>query len=345
MKERCIICSGKMTALTPKNPVTANSRLDWLSDSTFTLLGEDLINVQAAICLRCFHSQIFPRFDASRLYGEKASSARKEAYERYNPGSIYYGPVDSCCLKTAFEQISNEYGRYNKLFRYLSRRVTSDRRPPEIRILDWGGSDGFVSSTIAHFLKTVCGVNVTNCVYDYVEARVEHGQRMEVAELSKVEKFDILLLCHVLEHCDNPVATVRQAAAFLKPKGLVIVEVPDELLNVVRAIMTRKQSLGYHVCSFSRTSLVTCLQEAGLSKVSGRYVRGSSYRGGRMDVITASAVFDDRHDHRSLYLWSKVCDITHVLLQLVRKISSICCRKLARHVLNTSARRGASPYR
>jgi hypothetical protein len=330
MKERCVICSGKMIPLTPQNPVTANSRLDWVSDSTFAILGEDKITVQAAICLRCFHSQILPRFDASRIYNNRASAARKEAYERYNPGSIYCDPTASCGLQTAFERLSNEYGRYNKLFRYLSRHVTSDRSARELRILDWGGSDGFVSSTIAHFLKTTCNSIVTSCVFDYSESTNQYGQRMGLSELSKAETFDILLLSHVLEHCDNPVATVKQTMAFLKPKGLIIAEVPDELLNVARAILARKQSLQYHVCSFSRTSLVTCLKEAGLSNVRGKYMRGSAYRGQRMDTIAALAVLDDTQENRLFYPWYKVSDAAHVLLQLARKICSIGLRKIKR---------------
>lgn len=53
-----------------------------------------------------------------------------------------------------------------------------------------------------------------------------------VAENSRLEKsFDLIVLNHVLEHLYNPVSKLKKIRAFLKPDGLLLIEVPDVLSN------------------------------------------------------------------------------------------------------------------
>lgn len=141
---------------------------------------------------------------------------------------------------------------------------------PNSRVLEIGcGAGG-----ILHYFQQQ-GHNVTGLDLD--EHYLEHGRtlgldlrQVDLDDFKTDERFDFIILNHVLEHFKNPVEKLKKIRALLKPGGLLHVEVPS-----VHGVKTAHYSnlLTYfqnaHVVHFTRKSFNEALGLAGLREVKG----------------------------------------------------------------------------
>jgi hypothetical protein len=314
----CNICSGNTISLTPVYKISELNRLGWENDSTMKLLGLEEVETQLRICPSCLHSTIFPRFDGKQLYGERGLSVRKEIYELYFPEAIYGKKSNSFDFKQVFSKLSIESLRSYHMISFIAKRARATfREVKEIRILDWGGGDGYVSEIYSNLLKAVTGLPVVSIIYDYTDWKSEPN-RAGIENLKHMDNFHLIILSHVLEHTHHPVETIKSALRFLKDDGLIVCEVPDERLQVVRAVLRRKVGLHYHVAHFSRRSLHKTLEKVGLGNIYTSYQHSSSYRGSRISCIVGIA---QKGGAINMQLNSlKVYEAFSLVIFLVRKI-------------------------
>lgn len=123
------------------------------------------------------------------------------------------------------------------------------------RVLDIGGGTG---DNLRAFLPD-CSCAVVDMVPMDLPPGVEF-RGPDVAALPPDERFDLVLLQHVLEHVSDPVATLSSAAARLEPAGALYVEVP---LGVFREWQVVTEPVT-HVNYFAEQSLAACAEAAGL---------------------------------------------------------------------------------
>lgn len=127
------------------------------------------------------------------------------------------------------------------------------------RILDFGCGFGQFLAMCRLFGLEAIGVDRSN-------ARRSGAGVQIFPELDEVEGlFDAITMFEVLEHLDDPLATLRTLRSRLNPAGIMIVEVPDT--TGVSAIQSR---LDYykvhpldHINAFTPESLVKIMQQAG----------------------------------------------------------------------------------
>ena len=285
----CNICSQNTIRLTPVYKISESNRVGWENDSTMKLLGLEEVEIQLRICPKCLYSIIFPRFDSKKLYGERGYKVRKDIYESYFPGTIYGEKSNLLNFKQVFSKLSNESLRSYHMMSFIAKRARATfKEVKEIRILDWGGGDGYVSEIYSNLLKAVTGLPVVSFVYDYTDWKSD-SNRVGIENLKHMDTFHLVIFSHVLEHTHDPVATIKTALPFLKDAGLIVCEVPDERLQVVRAVLKRKVGLNYHVAHFSRRSLHKTLEKVGLYNIYTSYQHSSSYRGSSISCIAGIA--------------------------------------------------------
>lgn len=135
--------------------------------------------------------------------------------------------------------------------------------PPRSRVLEIGCHDGYLLHRLAAAGHTVSGVEPS----PFAEvARERYGLSVEQAFFTPGMiaggSLDAVVMRHVAEHVEEPLALVRAAADALVPGGLLYIEVPNSLWSVEESFFPEFHV--DHVSYFTRASLVWMLREAGL---------------------------------------------------------------------------------
>jgi SAM-dependent methyltransferase len=147
------------------------------------------------------------------------------------------------------------------------------------RVLDLGSGNGEITAAIAQHAPQVVGIdhdaqNLAKARAAYPGLEFIHADASDY--LASGEKFDVLVMSHVLEHLDNPAGIL----AFARDNFLrTYIEVPDfdaTPLNQMR--LTRHRNLVYsdndHVAEFDRVELDALLAAAGLEVVAREHLDG-----------------------------------------------------------------------
>lgn len=117
------------------------------------------------------------------------------------------------------------------------RRKMWERRVALLRGVGIGGAVLDVGTGIGQFLalvkphvQRVVGTEVSSSACEVAKRRfgldIHHGV-LETVGLS--ERFNLITLFHVVEHVDDPVATIRTCVGLLRDDGMVAMAVPNEI--------------------------------------------------------------------------------------------------------------------
>ncbi len=131
-----------------------------------------------------------------------------------------------------------------------------ERDNNSLRILDYGGASGY---------NLIPFVNEINSCYvlDYEKWDLPNGIEYlgkDLKDLKSVPHFDVILLCHTLEHFLNPAQMIDKLINHLAESGLLYVEVP---LGAFREWKHYSEPLT-HVNFFSEESLFNCCSSVNL---------------------------------------------------------------------------------
>ena len=191
----CLICGGKLSTIA-ENLYASSSRADALYP--FTLFE----------CSLCGHVQK----DVGPEYQSHLDQVYKVAYTLPGGGrknNISDGKVVS---------------REAALAKTLGRLLDTERKGA---VLDVGTGAGYLLSALSEELPgfDVVGYDLNDEKEELIRANGAtdfYSGRLE--DIPK--KFDLITLNHVLEHLPDPVSTLKQASALLKPDGYLAVIVP-----------------------------------------------------------------------------------------------------------------------
>jgi len=136
------------------------------------------------------------------------------------------------------------------------------------------------------------GVEPSTTFADYVEDRVGvkiWRHPIEECDIPESE-FDVVILSAVLEHLYDPAAVVEKISRFLKPGGLLYLDVPNEMGlffrvgNAYQKLRGRKWCVNlaptfppFHIFGFSPTSLRLLLKKYDLKPVVWKVYGGTSH--------------------------------------------------------------------
>ncbi|MEA2137504.1 MAG: hypothetical protein QOG56_654 [Solirubrobacteraceae bacterium] len=170
--------------------------------------------------------------------------------------------------RLAYEAAGAAYGDSFQNQALAVRPETLERwLPQDARVLDFGCGHGRAARVIAPMVREVVGVDVEASKIELARARNTCANaRFEVGDARAMlgERFDAVMLLHVVEHVDDP---VRLLAEIGRVAARVIVEVPlfdRDPLNTVRLdVGADFSSDADHLREYTQALLTCHLEQAG----------------------------------------------------------------------------------
>lgn len=318
----CPICKSLTYKLSKSTYIDKSTKFDWISDSTFNLSELKYANVHLRMCFKCCHSFLSPKFDTSLLYVDnKGYKERTKQYKRYFPEAEYHELNSSRNEgNILFENVAQELQRFRKVSLMISKLVKDIDLPNQkIRILDWGGGDGYVSTIFANCIKSIMGKKCESIVFDYSKWANIEDLKFIKNKNEVYEKFDIIILSHVLEHTFDPIKEIENTLQYANKNCIFIIEVPDERHNLIMGLLGKGFGMNYHVSTFTRRSLQKLLNKCNINKVKTKYNFNSSYRGQMCDVISCVGILNGSKKEK-LFNQNIVSEILSTFFVTIRKI-------------------------
>lgn len=187
-------------------------------------------------------------------------------------------------LEWIFDRLAHEYSFKHYSFIQHPNRIYSKQFMlrvinSESTILDLGSGNGDVSNMIADYARLVVGIDhnpekINYAKHKYKKTNLEFVH-MEARDylINNPNKFDVLILSHVLEHLDNPQEFLLQFKSYFK---YIFIEIPDfdkNYLNHYRKDLG--MSLIYsdpdHVSEFDRYEAEQILNDCNLQIIHSEY--------------------------------------------------------------------------
>lgn len=166
---------------------------------------------------------------------------------------------------------------YRETLRAIARfQAVSARLKPGMKMLDVGSGGGFFpyvarqqgvdaqgiepNQGFAQYAQATFGVPTTNGFF----------QDVDLPE----ESFDFITLNHVLEHVEDPCATLGQLRSWLKEEGFLVVEVPN--VEATYHAPQNRYHVG-HLYNFNPTTLERIGEKAGLTVIESKLVTSADH--------------------------------------------------------------------
>jgi SAM-dependent methyltransferase len=127
------------------------------------------------------------------------------------------------------------------------------------RILEVGCAEGQLGHAVKQALPvTYDGVELSKD-HETAATRLDRVYRTTAAELDGTESYDLILAFHVLEHIEHVEEELRQWLRLLRPRGMLLIEVPHRSGHPDLACDAHPE----HLHQFSLASLVALLARLG----------------------------------------------------------------------------------
>lgn len=133
-------------------------------------------------------------------------------------------------------------------------------------VLDFGSGAGGFLKYAKKIAAEVCGVEIDSITRFY-NSGIEI--KKDIKEFSR--QFDVITCFHVVEHIPDPVTLLRQLKEYLKPNGVIIIEVPndnDALINYYNCQPFKDFTYwSLHLYSYNKKTLKKLCAKAGYKKI------------------------------------------------------------------------------
>ena len=99
---------------------------------------------------------------------------------------------------------------------------------------------------------------------------------------------------------------------------MIICEVPDERLHILKALFGKKFGLDFHVSHVSKKSLYRLLQFSGFKNIHTTYHFNSSYRGTKLPCILGIAQ-KNTTEKKDTYLSSSLIELLSLFIFAIKR--------------------------
>lgn len=176
----------------------------------------------------------------------------------YEHGNMHKTKINS---KEDYQKLLNDC--YNDDYR---RSIKFKNLILDKEILDFGcGAGGFLK-LVNNKAKNIYGVEIDNITKFYDK---EIKIKKNIKDFQK--KFDIITLFHVLEHIPEPINFLIDLKKYIKPNGIIIIEVPndnDALISYYKLKPFKNFTYwSLHLYSYNKKTLNIICQKANFNKI------------------------------------------------------------------------------
>lgn len=172
---------------------------------------------------------------------------------------------------------SSRKGLDSKLILYRAKTLLPHFKPP--KVLELGCADGLMTEILVKHFKKVVSVDGSPKFCEKVRNTIK-AKNLEVIcslfeEYRPKEKFDTIIMAHILEHVKDPVLIMKRFITWLKDNGVILIDVPNAnslhrqagvkmgLLKRVKELNELDKKLG-HKRVYTPESLSNDIKSAGL---------------------------------------------------------------------------------
>jgi SAM-dependent methyltransferase len=135
-------------------------------------------------------------------------------------------------------------------------------------LCDIGCGNGTALQRFSSFVPEVCGVEPDPQARQQVreEFAVFDGTAECLPEVVRTKRFDVVLMCHVLEHCLDPRAALGNLRSILSETGTAVIEVPNNAARGFDIFGARWPwtDIPRHLHFFTEASMRIAIASAGL---------------------------------------------------------------------------------
>jgi 2-polyprenyl-3-methyl-5-hydroxy-6-metoxy-1,4-benzoquinol methylase len=166
--------------------------------------------------------------------------------------------------------VSQAEGRLHA-FRRIARQISRAKRPEGGRLLDVGAAAGFFLVAAREQGWKVEGIELSSWLSDWAKQHFDltiHTSPLAAGQFPP-RHFDVVTMFDVLEHVDDPKATVRVVRDVLEDDGLFVLSYPDWGSIFARLLKRRWWFLlSVHLFYFTRTTIRRLLEQNGFEVIS-----------------------------------------------------------------------------
>jgi 2-polyprenyl-3-methyl-5-hydroxy-6-metoxy-1,4-benzoquinol methylase len=164
--------------------------------------------------------------------------------------------------------------------------------------LEFGCADGEGTKILLRYFDKVVAVDGSEKLINKAKNKIKNKKAVFICSLFEKfkinEKFDVIVLAHILEHVENPVQVLKSAKEFLKKDGIMIIDVPNaksihRQIGVLMGMIESEYSLNDadlsigHRRVYDLKLLKEDVKKAGLRKIYERGVFMKPFSNKQMD--------------------------------------------------------------
>lgn len=150
----------------------------------------------------------------------------------YEAGYVDANYGDAAGIKRAFDRVtslpadrSDNVGRVRRVLEVCEQSLPADRRPGTL--LDLGSGLGVFPFAMMQAGWSCTAVDRDQRLVEHARTLGLDAEQADIGALSLTRQYDLITFNKVIEHAADPPALLASARRWLKPGGLMYVEVPD----------------------------------------------------------------------------------------------------------------------
>jgi SAM-dependent methyltransferase len=191
-------------------------------------------------------------------------------------------------LEWIFDRFSHEYSfKYFTIeehpIRIYTKKLLEKLISKKYRVLDLGCHEGKMSNYLADIAYEVVGVDNDSKAIENAKLKYGTKKNLQFYTIDAIDylqnstdKFDVLILSHILEHIDNPSEFIQNFSKFF---NYIYIELPDFDKNYLNHYRTKlEMKLIYtdndHIIEFDRFEILELLNKNNLTVLEASHIYG-----------------------------------------------------------------------